>query len=195
MDRGAPQPVAVRLARVQDAEAVAAIYAPIVRDTFISFETEAPGAAEMARRIGATLATHPWLVAQDADGEVLGYAYASKHQERGAYRWSVNVTAYLAEGARGQGLGRRLYSVLLPLLRRQGFRSAFAGIALPNDASVGLHEAMGFEALGVYRDVGFKLGAWRDVGWWRLALSQDDGSPAEPIAFPALGLDLAGRVD
>jgi L-amino acid N-acyltransferase YncA len=195
MDRGAPQPVAVRVARVQDAEAVAAIYAPIVRDTFISFETEAPDAAEMARRIGATLATHPWLVAQDASGEVLGYAYASKHQERGAYRWSVNVTAYLAESARGQGLGRRLYSVLLPLLRRQGFRSAFAGIALPNGASVGLHEAMGFEALGVYRDVGFKLGAWRDVGWWRLALSQDDGPPAEPVALPVLGLDLAGRLD
>ena len=184
------QPVAVRVARARDAAAVAAIYAPIVRDTFISFETQAPDAAEMSRRIGSTLATHPWLVAESADGEVLGYAYASKHQERGAYRWSVNVTAYLAEPARGQGLGRRLYGVLLPLLRRQGFHSAFAGIALPNASSVSLHEAVGFEVLGVYRDVGFKLGAWRDVGWWSLALSQDDAPPAEPVLFAVLERDL-----
>ena len=184
------QPVAVRVARGQDAAAVAAIYAPIVRDTFISFETQPPDAAEMARRIGSTLATHPWLVAQSADDEVLGYAYASKHQERGAYRWSVNVTAYLAEAARGQGLGRRLYGVLLPLLRRQGFRSAFAGIALPNAASVVLHEAVGFRPVGVYRDVGYKLGAWRDVGWWGLGLTDGEEPAGEPIPFAALAPDL-----
>ncbi|HEX7757873.1 MAG TPA: arsinothricin resistance N-acetyltransferase ArsN1 family B [Caulobacteraceae bacterium] len=188
------QPIAVRVARAEDAAVIAAIYAPIVRDTAISFETEPPNGEEMARRIASTLATHPWLVAEDADGQVLGYAYASKHQERGAYRWSVNVSAYLAQAARGQGLGRRLYGVMLPLLRRQGFRRAFAGIALPNAASVGLHEAMGFEAMAVYPDVGFKLGAWRDVGWWSLALSQDDEPPAEPVLFPVLARDLPGRL-
>ncbi|HZZ35154.1 MAG TPA: arsinothricin resistance N-acetyltransferase ArsN1 family B [Caulobacteraceae bacterium] len=175
----------VRTARIADAAAVAAIYAPIVRETAISFEIEPPTAAEIAGRIETTLATHPWLVAE-ADGMVAGYAYASPHQARGAYRWSVNTTVYVAEGRRGAGVGRTLYGSLIPTLRRQGFRSAFAGIALPNEASVALHEAVGFEALGVYREVGFKFSRWHDVGWWRLGLSDDDRAPAEPTAFSAL---------
>jgi L-amino acid N-acyltransferase YncA len=177
--------ITVRVAELRDAEGVAAIYAPIVRDTAISFETEPPSPQEMAARIEATLPTHPWLVAQ-RDGNVLGYVYASKHIERSAYRWSVNVTAYLAETARGRGLGRKLYGVLIPILQAQGFRSAFAGIALPNEASVGLHEALGFRPLGVYQSVGFKLGAWRDVGWWRRSLNETEGPPDEPIAFASL---------
>jgi L-amino acid N-acyltransferase YncA len=176
----------IRVAAAADAPRIAQIYAPIVRDTFISFETEPPDAAEIARRIAATLPTHPWLVAEHLDTGVIGYAYASRHQERAAYRWSANVTVYLDEAARGRGLGRRLYAVLVDLLRRQGFRSLFAGIALPNPASVALHEAVGFEPLGVYRDVGFKLGAWRDVGWWRLGLADGDGAAAEPVAFTDL---------
>ena len=179
----------IRIARADDAAQVAAIYAPIVRDTFISFETEAPDAAEMARRIETTLATHPWIVAEQ-DGGVIAYAYGSAHRARSAYRWSVDVTVYLAEAARGQGLGRRLYGVLLPLLARQGFRSAFAGVALPNAASVGLHEAVGFEPIGVYRDVGFKLGGWRDVGWWRLGLDESAGKPDEPVPFRDLAPGL-----
>jgi L-amino acid N-acyltransferase YncA len=183
--------ITIRVADLRDAEAVAAIYAPIVRDTAISFETEPPSPEEMAARIEATLPTHPWLVAE-RDDAVLGYAHASRHAERGAYRWSVNVTAYLTETARGKGLGRRLYGMLIPILQAQGFRSAFAGIALPNDASVGLHEAVGFRPLGVYQNVGFKLGTWRDVGWWRRSLNDADGPPAEPIAFAALGLSPWG---
>jgi L-amino acid N-acyltransferase YncA len=178
--------VIVRTASTADAAAIAAIYAPIVRETAISFEIEPPTAAEMAGRIETTLAAHPWLVAEAA-GFVAGYAYAAAHQARGAYRWSVNTTVYVAEGRRGAGVGRTLYGSLIPILRRQGFRSAFAGIALPNEASVALHQAMGFEALGVYRDVGFKFGRWHDVGWWRLALSDADAPPSEPIAFPLLG--------
>ncbi len=182
--------ITIRVAERDDADAIAAIYAPIVRETVISFETEPPSAQEMAGRIAATLPLHPWLVAVRA-GQVVGYAYAGPHQQRAAYRWSVNVTAYIDAGARRAGVGRRLYGGLIPILRAQGFRSAFAGIALPNEASVGLHEAVGFRPLGVYEDVGFKLGAWRDVGWWRLALSEADGPPAEPVPFAQFRLTPA----
>lgn len=176
----------IRVARADDAAAIAAIYAPIVRDTFISFETEPPDPAEMARRIAATLPRFPWLVAEQAGG-VAGYAYAGPHRARAAYRWSVDVTVYVAADARRRGVARALYGSLFAILRRQGFRSAFAGIALPNPASQALHEAMGFAPVGIYRDVGYRQGAWRDVGWWRLGLSQEDGEPCEPCAFADLG--------
>jgi L-amino acid N-acyltransferase YncA len=177
--------ISLRPAERRDAEAIAAIYAPVVRDTVFSFETVPPSAEIMAERIEATQRRHPWLVATVGD-EVTGYAYASEHRQRAAYQWSVDVTVYVAEIARGKGVGRRLYGGLLPMLRTQGFRGAFAGIALPNDASVGLHEAVGFQSLGVYKDVGFKLGAWRDVGWWRLALASGDTPPSEPMTFQQL---------
>lgn len=175
----------VRTASTTDAAAIAAIYAPIVRDTAISFETEPPDADGMAARIETTLATHPWLVAE-ADEAIAGYAYAGLHAAREAYRWSANTTVYVAENRRGSGVGRALYAALIGILRRQGFHSAFAGITLPNAASIALHEAVGFEPLGIYREVGFKLGRWRDVGWWRLGLSAADGGPREPVPFPAL---------
>ena len=174
----------IRPATPADAREVAAIYAPIVEHTFISFEAEAPSAGEMARRIEATLPTHPWLVLEDEAG-VAGYAYASAHQPRAAYAWSVNVSVYLAERARGRGAGRSLYTELFAILRRQGFHMAFAGVALPNAASVALHEAMGFTPIGVYPEVGHKLGAWRDVGWWRLQLQPLD-DPAPPIPYAEL---------
>jgi phosphinothricin acetyltransferase len=113
-------------------------------------------------------------------GQILGYAYAGAHRARPAYRWSVDVSAYVAEGGRRQGIGRMLYERLLLLLQRQGYHAAFAGIALPNPASVGLHEAVGFVPLGVYRDVGFKLGAWHDVGWWQRRIGDRPADPAEP---------------
>jgi phosphinothricin acetyltransferase len=177
--------IIVRAAEPRDAEEIAAIYAPIVRDTHISFETQPPTREIMAERIEITLKRYPWLVATTGR-EVAGYAYASAHAERAAYRWSVNVTAYVSETMRGAGVGGKLYRSLIPMLRAQGFRSAFAGIALPNDASVGLHEAVGFEPLGVYQQVGYKLGAWRDVGWWRRALADDDHPPSEPLSFAQL---------
>jgi L-amino acid N-acyltransferase YncA len=177
--------ISLRPAERRDAEAIAAIYAPVVRDTFFSFETEPPSAKIMAERIEGTQRRYPWLVATTTD-EVIGYAYASEHRLREAYRWSVDVTAYVAEVARGNGVGRRLYGGLIPMLQAQGFRGAFAGIALPNSASVGLHRAVGFQPLGVYKDVGFKLGAWRDVEWWRLALASGDAPPPELLTFQQL---------
>src|SRR5438067_5874826 len=148
----------IRLATPEDAESIAAIYAPAVTDSFISFELAAPDAAEMARRIEKTMARLPWLVCERA-GVVTGFAYASAHRERPAYRWSVDVSAYVRPDARRAGVGRALYASLLALLARQQFRNAYAGIALPNDASIALHRAVGFMPVGVYRGVGYKLGA------------------------------------
>lgn len=174
----------IRPARAVDAAAVATVYAPYVRDTVISFEEEPPTAAEMAERIASTQAVHPFLVFEEG-GRVVGYAYAGPHRARPAYRWSVDVTVYVAKHAHRSGVGRALYRDLLARLADQGFHSAFAGIALPNDKSVGLHEAMGFEHIGTYREVGFKFGGWHDVGWWRLSLN--DGLPSrEPIPFSDL---------
>ena len=162
-------PLAVRPARLGDAAAIQAIYAPIVADTAISFEIEPPSVAEMERRIVATLERYPYLVAE-RDGALLGYAYGGEHRSRAAYRVSVDVTCYVAPVARRQGVGRALYGVLLATLSDAGFHSAHAGITLPNPGSVGLHEAMGFEKVGVYREVGYKLGAYHDVGWWQRML-------------------------
>ena len=174
----------VRVATAADAETVAAIYGHYVTHTAISFEEEPPSTDEMARRIAYTLETHPFLVYDDGQG-VLGYAYGSTHVPRAAYRWSCNVSVYVAPGLARRGIGRVLYRTLLDILRAQGFHSAFGGVALPNDASVGLHEAMGFQHLGTYREVGFKQGRWHDVGWWRLGLAE--GQPErEPIPFAAL---------
>lgn len=176
--------VRIRTATEADAAAIAAIYAPYVEGTVISFEEAAPSAEEMASRIEIALKDHPFLVHEE-DGAVRGYAYAGQHRSRAAYRWSCDVTVYAAPDRQRRGVGRALYTELLALLTRQGFHSAFAGIALPNDASVGLHEAMGFQPIGIYREVGFKQGAWRDVGWWRLGLAE--GPPkGEPIPFSAL---------
>jgi len=159
----------VRPVRPGDAAGVRAVYAPIVEQTFISFEEEPPGVDEMGRRIAAVTATHPYFVAE-RNGTLLGYCYGSQHRARAAYRHSAEVTVYVGEQARGQGVGRALYSALLPELTARGFHMAYGGIALPNDASIALHEAMGFTHLGVFREVGFKLGVWRDVGWWQRSL-------------------------
>lgn len=180
----------IRIARAEDAAGVAAIYDPIVRDTPISFEVDPPGASEMRRRITTTLETHPWLACVESD-HVRGYAYASRHRERAAYRWSADVTVYVHEGARGRGVGGALYAALLEILLRQGFRQAYAGITLPNAASVALHEAHGFRRIGVFEDVGWKLGAWREVGWWGRALAPGSGTPVEPESFRKLQGDAA----
>lgn len=175
----------IRVAVPGDAEGVHAIYAPVVRDTAISFELEPPDVAAMAGRIAETLAEHPWLVCERA-GAVAGYAYATTHRARPAYQWSVDVSVYVNPDARRGGVGRRLYTALFRLLALQGYRNAYAGIALPNAGSVGLHEAMGFRPVGVYRQVGFKLGAWHDVGWWQLQLGERVVPPPPPLPLAAL---------
>lgn len=159
----------VREARVGDGPAVQAIYAPAVLESVISFEEEVPSAEEMSERIETYGRRYPYLVAE-RHGRVVGYAYGSRHRDRAAYRWSADVAVYVAEGARGERVGRTLYDHLLPRLAAAGVHSAFAGITLPNAGSVRLHESVGFEPVGIYREVGFKLGRWLDVGWWQRRL-------------------------
>ena len=175
----------MRVARPEDAEAILAIYTPIVRETAISFEVELPTQVEMRERIATTLRRLPWLVC-DRQGEVLGYVYASPHRARAAYQWSVDVSVYIHTTARRTGMGRALYHALFQLLILQGFYQCFAGITLPNPASVGLHEALGFQPVGVYQTVGYKLGTWYDVGWWQRALQPHSGLPTPPTAFEVL---------
>jgi phosphinothricin acetyltransferase len=172
----------IRLAAEHDAQPIRDIYAPFCESTPVSFETQAPTVGEMRRRIATTLESFPWLVGT-RDDDVLGYAYASKHRERAAYRWSVDVSAYVREGSRRSGVGRALYTALFALLRLQGLHTAVAGITLPNAGSVGLHEAMGFEPIGTYRGIGFKCGQWHDVAWYQRALRATAGAPAEPLEF------------
>ena len=172
----------IRSAEEADGAAVAEIYAPYVRETAVSFELEPPTAAVMAQRIATTIDIYPWLVA--AQGcEVVGYAYAGKHRDRPAYRWTVDVTIYVDTGKHEQGIGRALYRVLLDTLRQQGFRSAFAEIVLPNPGSIRLHETAGFELIGVHNNVGFKLGCWHDIGYWRIGLAAPDVEPGDPVPF------------
>lgn len=167
----------IRDAGPHDADRCAQIYAPYVRDTSISFETEPPDAEEMARRIAAAQEGHAWLVLEDG-GRVGGYAYGGPFMARAAYRWSTAVSVYLEPGRRRTGAGRALYEALFERLAARGFRTALAGITLPNEASVGLHRSLGFEPVGTYRRVGWKAGAWHDVAWSQRPLGTDDGPPA-----------------
>jgi phosphinothricin acetyltransferase len=175
----------IRMARAEDAAQIAAIYAPYVTGAATSFELEPPDAVEMSARIESVLALTPWLVCAGDDGVLVGYAYAARHRERAAYRWSVDTTVYVRADRHRRGAGAALYRALFALLRLQGFYVAHAGITLPNAASVGLHEALGFRPVGVYPAVGWKLGAWHDVGWWHLPLQERPATPAPPLALAA----------
>jgi L-amino acid N-acyltransferase YncA len=175
--------LALRPATPDDATALAAIYAPYVLTSPATFELIPPDAAEMRRRLVKVLEKFPWLVAEEA-GEVVGYAYAHTHRERAAYQWSAEVSAYLRQDRHRRGIGRVLYAQLFEILRRQGYVNAFAGITLPNPGSVGMHEAMGFELIGVFRDIGYKGGAWHDVGWYQFALRPRPDTPAPPTPWP-----------
>jgi L-amino acid N-acyltransferase YncA len=169
----------VRLADPADGAACAAIYAPYVLETAITFELEPPSGEQMAARIERSLESHAWLVLE-RDGHVLGYAYGGRFAQRPAYRWACEVSVYVDREQRGRGLGRALYEVLLPRLAERGYRTALAGMTLPNDASDALHRSLGFEQVGVYRRIGFKLGAWHDVAWSQRALGEQHDPPAEP---------------
>lgn len=174
----------MRDARAADAAACAAIYAPYVTGTAITFETEPPSADEMAPRIENASRGYAWLVLEE-HGRVVGYAYGGRFHARPAYRWAAEVSVYLEPGRRRTGGGRALYEALLARLRKRGFRIAIAGMTLPNEASVGLHEALGFQPVGTYRRIGYKLGAWHDVAWMQCRLLDDGdggdgGGPPEP---------------
>src|SRR5688572_14578598 len=171
----------IRLATTDDAAAISAIYGPYCESTVISFEETAPSAEEMARRIAAIGATRPWIVLEDDIG-IIGYAYASAHHDRAAYRWSVSTAIYISRNHHRRGAGRALYTTLFALLRVLGYRQATAGITLPNAASVGLHAAFGFAPVGVYRHIGYKMGGWHDVGWYQAEIQPVSAQPEEPLS-------------
>jgi L-amino acid N-acyltransferase YncA len=169
----------IRLAVESDSEAIARIYSPAVTDHVTSFERVPPDASEMTERMRKIGTQYPWLVREE-DGVVIGYAYASPHRERWAYQWSVDVCVYVDSTAHRRGTGRALYSSLFAVLVLQGYRNAYAGVALPNPASEGLHLAVGFEKVGVYHAVGYKFGAWHDVAWFERQLAERITDPPLP---------------
>ncbi len=174
----------------RDAAGCARVYAPAVRHGAASFELEPPDAAEFARRMEAHAATHPWLVARGSD-EVAAYAYAAPHRQRAAYQWSAEVSVYVHPIHHRRGVGRALYQALLAVLTAQGFVNAYGGITLPNPASVALHEALGFRRFATYARVGYKSGAWHDVGWWHRTLTEPVTDPQPPLGVEV----LVGRGD
>ena len=180
----------IRLATAADGGRLAEIYAPAVVDSGISFEVEPPDAAEMALRVGHVTTRTPWLVCEH-DGVVAGYAYASRHRERAAYDWSVEVSAYVAAEHHRAGVARALYTSLFAALAVQGFHNAYAGVALPNDASIAFHTAMGFIPVGTYRQVGYKAGRWRDVSWFERTIAPHADDPRPPRLLPDARDDAA----
>ena len=178
----------IRLATSLDAAAIAKIYRPAVVSAPTSFELEPPDAQEFQRRIEKTLAGYPWLVCEHED-QVTGYAYASRHRERAAYQWCVDTSVYVDSNFHRRGIGQALYRSLFRILIAQGFYTAYAGITLPNPGSVGLHESVGFKPLCVYRNVGYKLGSWYDVGWWELSLQPRAAVPASPLKLADIQSD------
>ena len=176
----------IRPAIENDALQILEIYEPFVRDSLITFEVQVPTSAEMATRIKTVSVTHPWLVAEAEDGEILGYAYANKYREREAYQWSTEVSVYLRESARAQGIATQLYKNLIRSLADLGFYKAYGVITIPNDPSIRFHEKFGFKKIAVFPSAGYKLGKWADVGWWELQLRPvSDGNvmnaPKKPI--------------
>jgi L-amino acid N-acyltransferase YncA len=173
----------IRTATTADGEQIAAIYAPSVVSAATSFEMDLPTGAEMARRVADALVTHPWLVAERG-GELLGYARGGRFRERAAYGWSVETSVYIRGGVHRTGVGRALYTALFEILVLQGYYVAYAGATLPNDASAGLHESMGFTPVGIFRAAGNKFGVWHDVGWWQRLLQPltSDPPPPKPLA-------------
>ncbi len=159
----------IRSATGKDASAIAAIYNHYIKNTVVSFEEQPISSEEMAGRIESVVPDFPWLILEEA-GEVLGYAYASRWNGRCAYRYSAESSVYLDPGAVGRGAGTSLYERLLAELQRMGLHTVIGGIALPNPASVALHEKFGFKKVAHYEEVGFKYERWIDVGYWQLKL-------------------------
>lgn len=187
--------IAIRPARPEDAATIAAIYAPYVLGGTVSFETDAPDASEIARRMASSDGLYPWLVATngvDGDGEgggaILAYAYAGQFRERPAYKFVVETSVYVAGDFVGQGTGRLLYEALIDTLRAQGFTQAIGVISMPNDRSIKNHEAVGFRRAGAFREIGFKQGRWIDVGFWQCELNPPHVPPIEPRRFADIGV-------
>ena len=181
--------ILIRAARPEDAAQIAAIYSTHVLASAVSFETEPPSTRTIRARMEGEDGLYPWLVATGEDTDaLLGYASAMRFRERAAYRFCVETSVYVASGAARQGVGRLLYEALIDTLRAQNFTQAIAVITLPNDASIGLHESVGFRRAGVYREVGWKQGRWHDVGIWQASLADPNGPPEEPLRFADVGV-------
>lgn len=186
-----PSATTIRLATTADADGCRAIYGPIVEHRTTSFETAIPTEPDIAQRIATGTHTWPWLVAVGRDEAVKGYAYVSQHRGRAAYQWSAEVSVYIDPNHHRSGLGRRLYEALFACLRAQGFYNAYAGVTLPNDASVGLHRSMNFVEVGVYENVGFKFGAWHSVRWLqKRLLTEGDRTPTPPRALASCRAEI-----
>lgn len=179
----------LRLATSEDAKGILDIYAPYIETTSFTFETEAPSVEEFAERIRNYLLNWPWLVCE-IDGKIAGYAYATKHRERTAYQWCTESSVYIHEDYQRAGIAKALYIALFEILKKQGFRNIYAVINLPNDKSVILHEKLGFTHFATYEKVGYKLGKWKDVGWWKLSINEFADEPAAPIKFSDLNKDF-----
>ena len=181
--------IAIRAAGAADSAAIAAIYAPHVLSGTVSFETDAPDARAMRGRMASSDGLYPWIVATNGEETgVLAYAYATQFRDRPAYKYVVETSIYVAGTVQRQGAGRLLYEALIDTLRAQGFTQAIGAIALPNEGSIALHEAVGFRRAGVYREVGFKNGQWIDVGFWQCELNDSTIPPVEPKRFSDVGV-------
>lgn len=179
--------VLVRQVSDTDAASILSIYAPYIVNTVITFEEEVPSPEEYAQRISKVSQKYPWLVCE-VDGAVVAYVYASIYRERAAYQWSCECSVYVAEEYKGKGIGAYLYNALFAILKEQRFHTVYAIITLPNDASVRLHEKLGFQYFAVFEKVGYKLGGWQNVGWWRLAINSYEDQPSPPVLFADLPL-------
>ncbi len=179
----------LHLATSSDAEEILKIYAPYIQNTSLTFETEVPSVKDFAGRIEKYLTKSPWLLAK-IDGKIAGYTYASSYRERKAYEWSVECSVYVLDDYQRKGIAKILYTALFEILKQQGFRNVYAVINLPNDKSVAFHESLGFTYFATYEKVGYKLGQWKNVGWWRLVLNDFDDDPAYPILFTELNKEI-----
>lgn len=168
------------MAAPTDAKEILDIYAPYIQNTSLTFETEVPGTDAFAERIGTYLQNWPWLVCE-IDGVIAGYAYAGRHRERTAYQWSVESSVYIHDDFMRRGIAQALYAALFEILKKQGFNNVYAVINLPNDRSVAFHESCGFNYFTTYEQVGYKLGKWKNVGWWRLIINEFGDEPAAPL--------------
>jgi L-amino acid N-acyltransferase YncA len=180
--------ITVRVAEEGDAASFLEIYAPYIHTSAATFENEVPTAQEFAERIQKVLRRFPWLVAE-VNEQIAGYVYASPHRDRAAYQWTCECSVYVHEAFKKLGIGSALYGALFGILQRQGMRNVYAGITLPNEASVRLHERLGFTHFATYAHVGYKLGRWHDVGWWQLEVNQVSGAPQVPVPFAAMPQD------
>lgn len=175
----------LRLANENDSAGILAIYAPYIRDTSFTFEAEVPSIKSFADRVNAYLDNWPWLVCE-ADGKIAGYAYGSRYRERIGYQWCVECSVYVQDDFQKKGIARALYTALFEILKQQGYRNVYAVINLPNDKSVRFHESLGFTWFATYEKVGYKLGKWKNVGWWQLIINEYDHEPKAPLKFSEL---------